>query len=132
MANRLTSVRTRLDDRLPVLARRMRMVGEMCRPSAADNISSAGTFHNNLIPKTAAFAEHEEVERIAQIVVVDDGILSGIFRFQGYLPSRLWREQFGHDGERLLALAWKFCARGRGKVAFRVPELDVRLAGQEV
>ena len=96
------------------------------RPRTFDDVLCPGAFERNLIGQAAPFGQDEQIDRIAKMLVVHDGVVRGIRAPESYFPARLAPKQRRHHGESLLVGPGLFPVRFRA-VALRVPDLDVGL-----
>ena len=104
-------------------------MSQMGGPGAADNVFSPKAFHHYLIRQATSFAEHEQVKRIAQIIMIDNWVLRRVFRLESDLSVGPGRKELGRHRESVFAVAGKVPEEILRAVAFRVPKLDVWLAG---
>lgn len=120
-----------LDIRNPLLPRLVCMMVEIRRPRALDDILRPRTVHNNLIAEATRLGQHEQIERVSEIVAVDDWVLHWILGLERHRAAGPGREKLGDyregvfvvDGE-LVVLLW-------AAVALCREELDVGLFGGE-
>lgn len=119
------------DVAFPILPLRKSMVCQIRRPTPFDNVLCASSLHDNLVCKLARLGHDEHVERIIQILVIDNGVFKRIFRPQLDTASAMLVEQQRTHGERVFAVDGEIRVLLGSAVELRVPELDVGLVGCE-
>jgi len=69
--------------RFPVFSFRMRMMRQIRRPTALDDILRSLAIHYDLIRKSACFSHNEHVKWVVEIVVIYNRVVQGIIRLEG-------------------------------------------------
>ena len=100
------------------------------RPGTYDDVFCPGAFESNFVRQAAAFGQHEEVERVAEMLVIHDRVGRRVRALEPHLPARLSPKQRRHHRKGLLVVPGLLAVRFRA-VALRVPHLDVGLPGSE-
>lgn len=106
------------------------MISQMMRPGAFNDVLGPLAFEHNLIRQAAALGHDEEVQRISEMLMVHQRVISRILTLEPHVPAGLCSEEDRHHRESLLVVRRDFPVRFR-TVALCVPELDVRLLGSE-
>lgn len=89
----LTSRRVFLHKGNPFLSPRIRMVRQLLRPAPLNDIFRPLAFDNNLIRKGTRLAQDQQIQLLAQIPMIDHGILPRIARLQRHASSAFRREE---------------------------------------
>ena len=70
----LTSGSVFLDELCPLIALGVLVKYEIGGPGALDYVLGPASLCDDLVSETTCLGQHEEVERVAEVVVVDDGV----------------------------------------------------------
>lgn len=127
----LTGCSVLLHIRLPVLSGLVRVVVQLWRPRALHDVLGASTLHNDLVAESASLSQDLEIQRVCQVVAVNDGVLKRILRLQGHGSAGPRREELRNDREGVLAVDWEPIILLGATVAFRGEELNVWLLGSK-
>ena len=115
---------------LPLRSILLRMIRQMIWPGPLNDVLGPLALQHNLIRQPASLRHDEEIERIAKMPMIHNGVIPRILTLEPHLPAGLHSKQDRHHRESLLVVRGYLAVRF-GAVALRVPELDVRLVGSE-
>lgn len=54
------------------------VVSQSCRPASLDEICGAFSLGDNFVRESAGFTEHNEIQLLGKVVMVDDGVVLGV------------------------------------------------------
>lgn len=66
--------------RFPILSLSITMMREILRPTPLDNTLSRRPRHSNLISKATRLSQDQHIQRIIQVLVIDNWVLRRILR----------------------------------------------------
>lgn len=120
-----------LDIRNPLLPRLIGVMLEVRRPRPLDDVLRSRTVHHDLVTEATGLGQHEQIQRVREVVAVDDRILLWILGLERHRAAGLGREELGNHGKGMFLIDGELVILLGTAVAFGGEELDVGLFGGE-
>lgn len=127
----LTGCRILLDKRNPVLSGRVPVMDQLPGPRPLDDVPGPLAVDDDLVGEPARLGHDLDVERISQVVGIDERDVAGVRAAQRHGAARPGRKQLGHEAKGVAAADGKVGEALGPAVALDGHELDVGLARRQ-